>query len=131
MSDRKWTQVGSGTFFKWDTPGQEIVGYWRGQKDGKFGPVGTVDQGPKGRVTFALHTALLSKMEEIAEGMMVKIVYTGKQTAKGSGNEFKAFDVFTAEGDKPAEEEIPPATGLKAVGGGIPFEDPITGETRF
>ena len=97
MADSKWVQVGGGNFHKWTEPGQSLEGLWRGHKDGKFGPVGMLDT-REGRVTFPLHTALLSKMEEIASGAEVRIVYTGKQVAKGSGNEFKAFDVFTVAG---------------------------------
>ena len=102
MTDKKWVQRGGGTFFKWDTPGAALEGTWQGQREGKFGQLGTISTG-NGSVTFPLHTALEMAMDGLAEGTEVRIVYTGKQMSKG-GREFKAFDVFTA-GDAPAEND--------------------------
>lgn len=101
---RRWKQVGQGEFVKWEEPGQVLEGEWQGQHDGKFGPLGTLVQPDASRVSFPLHTALLSKMDRIKEGAEVRIVYTGKHTSKG-GREFKGFDVFVADDDavKPAE----------------------------
>jgi hypothetical protein len=103
---KRWVQVGQGSFMKWDTKGQELVGTWRGQRDGQFGPLGMVDT-ETGRVSFPLHTALLQRVESIKEGAEVRIIYTGPQQAR-SGRQFKAFDVYVgSETDLVDAEEVP------------------------
>jgi hypothetical protein len=108
-SHKRWVQKSfSGDLMKWETEGQEIEGIWRGQRDGKFGPLGTVEQPDGTHVTFPLHTALVMMMEAIADGTEVKIVYTGKQISPKSGREFKAFDLFVAaDGDDKIDEDLP------------------------
>lgn len=92
---KRWRQVGQGQFHKWETPGEALEGVWQGQRDGQYGPLGILDTS-EGRLSFPLHTALLDRVKQIREGTEVRIVFTGKQTAKNSGREFKAFDVFVA-----------------------------------
>jgi hypothetical protein len=109
MTDKKWVQRGGGTFFKWDTPGQSLEGLWQGQREGKFGQLGTISTA-SGNVTFPLHTALEMLLDGMPDGTLVRIVFTGKQMNARSGREFKAFDVFTMdEGDAPEinNENIP------------------------
>ena len=38
---KRWRQIGQGQFHKWETPGEEFEGTWRGIHDGRFGPLGT------------------------------------------------------------------------------------------
>jgi hypothetical protein len=101
---KRWRQIGQGQFHKWETPGEELEGTWRGMHDGRFGPLGTLET-PEGLVTFPLHAALLERLKLVREGADVLVRYTGKQTSK-AGRVFKAFEVYTA-GDDPL---LPPAT---------------------
>jgi hypothetical protein len=94
---KRWRQIGQGQFHKWETPGEEFEGTWRGMHDGRFGPLGTLET-PEGLVTFPLHAALLERVKLIREGAEVLIRYTGKQTSK-AGRVFKAFEVFVAGAD--------------------------------
>ena len=94
---KRWRQIGQGQFRKWETPGDEFEGTWRGMHDGRFGPLGTLET-PGGLMTFPLHTALLERLKLVREGAEVLIRYTGKQTSK-AGRIFKAFEVFVAGED--------------------------------
>src|SRR6266852_1455517 len=91
---KRWRQIGQGQFHKWETPGDEFEGTWRGMRDGRFGPLGTLET-PEGLVTFPLHAALLERLKLVREGAEVLIRYTGKQTSK-AGRIFKAFEVLVA-----------------------------------
>jgi hypothetical protein len=94
---KRWRQIGQGQFHKWETPGEEFEGTWRGMHDGRFGPLGTLET-PEGLITFPLHAALLERLKLVREGAEVLIRYTGKQTSK-AGRVFKAFEVFVASAD--------------------------------
>ena len=91
---KRWRQIGRGQFHKWETPGDEFEGTWRGMHDGRFGPLGTLET-LEGLVTFPLHAALLERLKLVRKGAEVLIRYTGKQTSK-AGRVFKAFEVFVA-----------------------------------
>lgn len=93
---KRWRQIGQAEFVKWTEPGQAIEGFWRGQSDGKFGPLGTIETAT-GRLSFPLHTALVHRVEDMPDGAEIRIVYTGKQSTKDGQRTFKAFDVFVAE----------------------------------
>ena len=95
---KRWRQIGQGQFHKWETPGDEVQGFWRGPHDGRYGPLGTVEKSD-GLVTFPLHTALIERLKRVREGAEVLIRYTGRQTSK-AGRVFKAFEVYVA-GDDP------------------------------
>src|SRR5262245_56956362 len=95
---RRWRQIGHGQFDKWETPGDELEGRWRGQNDGRYGPLGSVET-PGGFVSFPLHAALFDRLKGVQQGQDVLIRYTGKQTSNG-GRVFKAFEVYVA-GDDP------------------------------
>ena len=95
---KRWRQIGQGQFHKWETPGDELEGLWRGAHDGRYGPLGTLET-PEGLVTFPLHEALLERLKHVREGGEVLIRYTGKQTSK-AGRVFKHFEVYVA-GDDP------------------------------
>ena len=87
---RRWRQIGQGEFHKWETPGDELEGRWRGLHEGRYGPLGSIDTSQR-LVTFPLHTALFDRLKRVQEGGHVLIRYTGKQTSK-AGRVFKAFD---------------------------------------
>ena len=91
---QEWVAVGGGGFIKWAEEGQEAQGIYRGQREGKFGPLGMLDTAD-GRVNFPLHTALASRLAGVSEGTEIRMVYRGNEVSK-SGRTFKAFDVFVA-----------------------------------
>jgi hypothetical protein len=95
---KRWRQIGQGQFHKWETPGDELEGTWRGMHDGRYGPLGTLETAG-GLLTFPLHAALLDRLNRVREGAEVLIRYTGKQTSK-AGRVFKHFEVYVA-GDDP------------------------------
>src|ERR1700694_481095 len=94
---KRWRQIGQGQFHKWDTPGEEMEGLWRGPHEGRFGPLGTVET-TSGLLTFPLHAALLERLQRVRPGTDVLIRYTGTQTSK-AGRVFKGFEVFVADAD--------------------------------
>ena len=94
---KRWRQIGQGQFHKWETPGEELEGTWRGPHQGRYGPLGTLET-LEGLVTFPLHAALLERLKLVREGAEILIRYTGKQTSK-AGRVFKAFEVFVAGED--------------------------------
>src|SRR5713101_4081419 len=94
---KRWRQVGQGQFRRWEQPGEEFEGTWRGVHNGRYGPLGTLET-LEGLVTFPLPAALLERLKLVREGAEVLIRYTGKQTSK-AGRVFKAFEVFVAGED--------------------------------
>src|SRR5215467_9876689 len=100
---KRWRQIGQGQFHKWETPGEELEGTWRGPHAGRFGPLGTVERSD-GLVTFPLHPALLERLKLVREGADVLIRYTGTQTSK-AGRVFKGFEVYVA-GDHALVEPV-------------------------
>jgi hypothetical protein len=92
---KRWRQIGQGQFHKWETPGEELEGTWRGPHEGRCGPLGTVKT-PEGLVTFPRHTALVDRLRVVREGAPVLIRYTGTQLSK-AGRVFKGFEVFVAD----------------------------------
>jgi hypothetical protein len=102
---KRWRRVGQGQFHKWEQPGEEFEGTWRGAHDGRFGPLGTLETS-NGLMTFPLPTALLERLRLVCEGAEVLIQYTGMQTSK-AGRPFKGFEVYVA-GDGMAEAPAEP-----------------------
>lgn len=115
MTEKRWVKVGQGNFLKWTESGQAIEGIWRGQHDGRFGPLGLLDTA-QGRVSFPLHTALLQRVENLQVGAEVRIEYQGKQQTKDGQRTFKAFDVYVAD---PQKDLIEPEEGEPEEG--VPF----------
>lgn len=107
--DNKWKKIGEeGTgeseFFKWERQGQEIEGIWKGKTDGKFGPIGWVeDEQDSSQRSFPLHTVLLNKLEDVGEGTLIRIEYLGKKSGK-NGREYKNFNVYTSDTSNDARE---------------------------
>ena len=89
---KRWRRIGEGQFHKWETPGEELQGVWRGVHDGRFGALGTVETAEDLR-TFALPVALRERILRVPPGAEVLIRYTGLQTSK-AGRVFKGFEVF-------------------------------------
>jgi len=91
---KRWRRVGQGQFHKWEHPGEEFEGTWRGAHDGRYGPLGTLETA-EGLMTFPLPTALLDRLRLVREGAEVLIQYTGMQVSK-AGRPFKGFEVYVA-----------------------------------
>ena len=94
---KRWRQIGQGQFHKWETPGEELEGTWRGPHQGRYGPLGTLET-TGGTFTFPLHAALIDRLQRIREGAEVLIRYTGTQSSK-AGRIFKGFEVFVADAE--------------------------------
>ena len=98
MTDRVWKKVtkkdgGNYVFFKWNDPGDSIEGVWKGETDGKYGPLGLVEDELDGQIkSFPLHTVLIGKMEEVEVGSFVKIEYLGLSEGR-RGSQYKNFEV--------------------------------------
>ena len=103
---KRWRQIGQGQFHKWETPGDELEGIWRGSHEGRFGPLGTLEMS-EGAVTFPLHAALLERLRHIRVGAEILVRYTGPQTSK-VGRLFKGFEVFVS-GDEALIDAEPTA----------------------
>jgi len=95
---------GDRDFFKFQNPGDTLVGKWRGHKAGKYGENGLVKKKDGEVAEFTLNTAL-QDLVELEENTPVKIVYIGKQTSK-AGNQFKAFDIFTWDAGKDGDDPV-------------------------
>jgi hypothetical protein len=98
------------TFFKFETPNDELEGIWLGTEEGKFGLNGRVRDMSNVIQTFTLNAAL-KDLEAINEGTQIKLVFTGLQKTDG-GQEYKAFDIYVdddSEGETqaPADDEPP------------------------
>ncbi len=115
---KRWRQIGQAQFHKWETPGDELEGTWRGMHDGRYGPLGTIET-MEGLLTFPLHAALLDRLNRVREGVEVLIRYTGKQTSK-AGRVFKHFEVYVAGDDPLVLSSVfradPPGNGEKPQG---------------
>src|SRR5215510_11406299 len=95
---KRWRQIGQGQFRKWETPGDELEGAWRGSHEGRYGLLGTLET-TAGLLTFPLHAALVKRLQHVRIGADVLIRYTGPQTSK-AGRLFKGFEVFVSgDGD--------------------------------
>lgn len=92
---KRWRRIGEGQFHKWETPGDELEGIWRGAHEGRFGPLGTLET-TEALVTFPLPAALRDRLRRVGEGSEVLIRYAGLQASK-AGRQFKAFEVFVEE----------------------------------
>src|SRR5258705_7957812 len=110
---KRWRRVGQGQFHKWEQPGEEFEGTWRGAHDGRYGPLGTLETA-EGLITFPLPTALLERLRLVREGAQGLIQYTGLQTSK-AGRSFKGFEVYVA-GDGMAEAPSEPREGTPHAG---------------
>jgi hypothetical protein len=112
---KRWRQIGQGQFHKWEQPGEEFEGTWRGVHDGRFGPLGTLETS-EGLLTFPLPTALRDRLHRVREGAAVRIQYTGLQTSQ-AGRLFKGFEVYVADEGAEVERVRYPAPFLtRAVG---------------
>ena len=106
-----WSKQSGGDrdFFKFQNPGDELIGKWRGTRKGRFGDNGVVEQKSGEVAEFSLNTAI-EDLVNLEKGTGVKIVYIGKQTSK-AGNEFKAFDVFIWDPGKDGDDEVSEFSG--------------------
>jgi hypothetical protein len=111
---KRWRRIGEGQFHKWETPGDELEGVWRGVHDGRFGVLGTLETADN-LLTFALPVALRDRILRVPMGAAVLIRYTGLQTSK-AGRVFKGFEVFVGGDEAWADSEPAPAAVVRRAG---------------
>lgn len=124
-----WSKKTGGelNFFKFETPGDQLVGKWVGTRkntryDDKLnGVVLTKDDGLQ---VFYLSSALES-LTELEVDIPVKIVFLGKEATK-TGGTFKQFDVFTWDpkkvgNDPVTEHDTPVSEPFQAKDEDVPF----------
>ena len=102
---KRWRRIGEGQFHKWETPGDELEGIWRGAHDGRVGLLGTLET-TEGLLTFPLPVALRDRLQRVPPGTEVRIRYTGLQTSQ-AGRLFKGFEVFVEDGTREAPVQAP------------------------
>jgi len=122
-----WNKQDSGgelSFFKFDTPGDELIGKWRGTKkntkypDRVNGVLLTKDDGLQ---VFTL-SAALEGLVDYELGTFVKLVFLGKESLK-SGNSFNQFDIFTWDPEKDKDDPVTEhASPVNIPSGGEPFK---------
>jgi len=113
-------------FFKFEHPGDQIVGTWQGTREGKFGDNGLVLTKEKEQMAFSL-TAALRDLKHVDPGTGVKIVYLGFQTSK-AGNSFKSFNVFTWD---PAKKDDDAVDEFGSAEPGSPIDEPPIARDPF
>ena len=94
-----WTEVGgqgggsgfSNPIQKWTQAGQTVEGVYKGQREGKFGPLMIVDTA-QGEVVYGSKAVLARKLKEVRPGWRVRITYLGKRRS-ASGTEYGDFSV--------------------------------------
>lgn len=104
MNEKRWRQLGGGTFYKFAEVGQVLEGIWRGTQTGKFGENGVVEVDGESKI-FSLNAAL-KDLPRVKPGAEVRIEYLGKAMSKG-GAEFKAYKVEVAEDAEVADPDSP------------------------
>lgn len=92
---RIWRKLGSGEYHKWNA-GDVIEGIWRGTEDGKYGPIGSVEQPDGTRIRFAMSAVLTDRLGAVEEGTEVRLTYLGMGQTK-AGAQLKRFEVEVAE----------------------------------
>ena len=81
--------------------GDFVIGVYKGTKSVKR-PDGRDDiiyvlEGEKGLIGVNTSPVLATKMEQVSEGMTIKVVYEGKERSAKSGREYNNFSVWIDE----------------------------------
>ena len=120
-----WSKQSGGDriFFKFDTPGKELIGKWRGTRPGKYGDNGLIVN-DEGLHEFPINAGL-SDLVDMDKDISVKVVYIGKESLK-NGNTFKKFEVFTWDttknrDDPVSEHQAPTEEPFQATDSDVPF----------
>lgn len=104
----KWKPVkqDADELVKWDQP-KEIVGWYRGseRRDHAYGEnlIHFLDTTDGRKLGFFGTVQLNDALSRVAEGTLIRIVYTGK-TAKAKSGTVKIFEIYEAETDEADEE---------------------------
>lgn len=90
--------------------GDNVVGVYKGTKE-ITRPDGSSDtlyvlEGEKGLIGINSSSVIATKMEQIAEGMTVKVQYEGKARSAKTGREYNNFSVWV-DSDDSEESETP------------------------
>lgn len=117
MAYRKLEPRVGGNFFKFTEVGDTLEGRWYGVAEGKFGKNGIMRVGDKDQL-FSLN-AMLSDLELMDIGCMIKIVLVGTRPSKNGMHPMKVFDIYVQDSKNPdlAPENVP----FKATDDDVPF----------
>jgi len=77
---------------KWNSTGQIVEGIYKGQREGKFGPLMIVETSA-GEVVYGVKAVLKRKLEHAKPGDKIKVEYLGKRKSQ-SGTEYGDFRVL-------------------------------------
>ena len=91
---------------KWQTIGQTVEGVYRGQREGKYGPL-VVIQTPAGEVVYGAKAVLKSKLTTVKVGDLVRIEYLGKRKS-AAGTEYGDFKVMVDSQPQGNQSATPP-----------------------
>lgn len=100
-----WQEVGgnegqsSSPVQKWTMSGQVVEGVYRGQREGKYGPLLIIDAA-HGEVVYGTKTVLKSKLAKVQVGDYIKVTYLGKRKGQ-TGTEYGDFSVQVDSDRKP------------------------------
>lgn len=92
---KTWRKLSSGDYHKW-REGDVLEGLWRGTEDGKYGPLGNLEQPDGTRIRFAMSAILTDRLGTVEEGTEVRLTYLGMGQTK-AGAKLNRFEVEVAE----------------------------------
>ena len=104
-----WQEVGgSGNdnrspIMKWNSVGQTVEGVYRGQRNGKYGPL-TVVQTDSGELVYGTKAVLGRKLADVSVGDRIRIEYLGKRQSE-QGREYGDFRVLVDKAPAPKVNE--------------------------
>lgn len=89
--------------------GDNVVGVYRGTREISR-PDGSTDvlyvlDGKNGLIGVNTSPVIATKMEQVAEGMTIKIQYEGKERSTKSGREYNNFSVWVDEEDAKKDDD--------------------------
>ena len=89
--------------------GDNVVGAYKGTRE-ITRPDGSTDvlyvlEGKDGLIGVNTSPVIATKMEQVAEGMTVKIQYEGKERSAKTGREYNNFSVWVDEDDSAAADD--------------------------
>lgn len=90
--------------------GDSVVGVYKGKKETRR-PDGTtaelfVLEGENGLIGVNASNVLNTKFDKVAEGMLVKVVFEGKEKSAKTGRSYNNFSVWIDDSATPEKEEL-------------------------
>ena len=100
---------------KWNSVGQTVEGVYRGQRNGKFGPL-TVVQTDSGEMVYGTKAVLGRKLADVSVGDRVRIEYLGKRQSE-QGREYGDFRVLVDKAPQKANFSFAPSAEFERLVG--------------